>query len=101
MRHLTDEPARDHSEVYSLAGGGQIRNLSGVAAMDRCDVTPHKGHSATSALDLTTKIIESTESLTVSTTNPLGTREEIRMPVLMALIPPLENRELTSQYHRM
>ena len=42
--------------------------------------------------DLTTKIIESDESLTVSTTNPLGTSEEIRMPVFMVLIPPLENR---------
>ncbi len=51
--------------------------------------------------DLTTKLIESDESLTVSTTNPLGTSEEIRMPVLMVLIPPLENRKLASEYHRM
>lgn len=54
-----------------------------------------------SVSDLTTKLIESDESLTVSTTNPLGTSEEIRMPVLMVLIPPLENRNIASEYHRM
>jgi hypothetical protein len=67
----------------------------------RRDVAPHKGHSAMPFSDLTTKIIESHESLTVSITKPLGTSEEIRMPVLMVLIPPLENRKLASEYHRM
>jgi hypothetical protein len=56
---------------------------------------------ATAVSDLTTKLIESDESLTVSTTKPLGTSEEIRMPVLMVLIPPLENRNIASEYHRM
>ena len=41
--------------------------------------------------DLAAKIIESQESLTVSTTKPLGTGDEIQMPVFMALFP-LENR---------
>jgi hypothetical protein len=54
-----------------------------------------------SVSDLTTNLIESDESLTVSTTNPLGTSEEIRMPVLMVLIPPLENRNIAGEYHRM
>jgi hypothetical protein len=51
--------------------------------------------------DLTAKISESDESLTVSTTNPLGTSDETRMPVRMALIPLLENRKLICEYHRM
>ncbi len=42
--------------------------------------------------DLAAKIIKSHESLTVSTTKPRGTSEEIWMPVFMALILPLENR---------
>jgi hypothetical protein len=67
----------------------------------RRDTAPHNGHSASSSSDLTTRIIESDESLTVSTTNPLGTSDEIWMPVLMLLIPPFENRELASQYHQM
>jgi hypothetical protein len=67
----------------------------------RRDAAPHNGHSASSSSDLTTRIIESDESLTVSTTNPLGTSDEIWMPVLMLLIPPLENRELASQFHQM
>ena len=52
---------------------------------------PHNGHLAAPAADLTPKIIESDESLTLSTANPLGTRDEIRSPVRMALIPHLEN----------
>jgi hypothetical protein len=67
----------------------------------RREATPHNGHSANSSSDLTTRINESDESLTVSTTNPLGTSEDIWMPVIMLLIPPLENRNLASQYHRM
>jgi putative transposase len=35
----------------------------------------------------TVKIIKSTESLTLSTAKPLGTRDEIRKPVRMVLIP--------------
>jgi hypothetical protein len=53
------------------------------------------------APDRTAKIIESDESLAFSITNPLGTSDEIRMPVRMALIPPLGEREVTSKYHRM
>jgi hypothetical protein len=67
----------------------------------RRDVASHKGHWAMSVSDLTTKLIESDESLTVSTTKPLGTSEEIRKPVLMALIPPLENRNIASEYHQI
>jgi hypothetical protein len=67
----------------------------------RPDATPHNGHSAISPSDLTTRIIESNESLTASTTNPLGTSAEIRIPVIMLLIPPLENRNHASQYHQM
>ena len=58
----------------------------------RRDVAPHKGHSAMPLFDLADKIIESHELLTVSTTKPLGTSEEIQMPVFMAMIFPLENR---------
>ena len=76
-----------------LSGTWQVRNLSRVYRLwIRRDVTPQKGHSAVPLFDLTAKIIESHESLTVSTTKPLGTSEEIRMPVFMALILPLENR---------
>jgi hypothetical protein len=67
----------------------------------RRETTPHNGHSAISSSDLTTRIIESDEPLTVSTTNPLGTSEEIWMPVIILLIPPLENRNLARQYHQM
>ena len=45
------------------------------------------------------KIIESDKSLKLSTTNPLGTRDEIRNPVRMALIPPSgepQNRQRNS-----
>ena len=49
------------------------------------------------ASDRTVKIIESGESLTLSTANPLGARDEIRKPVRMALIPPLENRKVASE----
>ena len=48
------------------------------------------------AFDRAAKNIESAETLTLSTTNPLGTREEIRKPIRMALIPPLENRKVAS-----
>jgi hypothetical protein len=41
------------------------------------------------------------ESLTISTANPLGTRDEIPIPVRMALIPPLENRKVASKIHRI
>jgi hypothetical protein len=51
--------------------------------------------------DLAAKIIESYELLTVSTTKPLGTSEEIQMPVFMVLILPLEHCKLASEYHQM
>ena len=101
MRHLTDEPARDHPEAYLPARAGQIRDLSGVSTMDSARRRPAQRALGRAAFDLTAKIIESDESLTLSTTKPLGTSEEIRMPVLMALIPPLENRKLASEFHQM
>ena len=65
------------------------------------EATRHNGHTAINASDRTAKIIESAESLTLSTTNPLGTREEIRKSVRMALIPQLENRKVANEIHRM
>jgi len=53
------------------------------------------------ASDRTANIIVSDESLTLSITNPLGMRDDIRMPARMAPIPPLENRKLATEYHRM
>jgi hypothetical protein len=67
----------------------------------RRDLAPHNGQSATPPSDRTAKIIESDESLTLSITNPLGTSDEIRTPVRMALIPPLENRKLGRKNHQM
>jgi hypothetical protein len=55
---------------------------------------------AAPASDRTVKIIESDESFTLSTANPLGTRDEILIPTRMALIPPLENRKVASEFHR-
>jgi len=66
----------------------------------RRDTEPHDGHLTALAADRTAKIIESGESLTLSTTKPLGTSDEIRSPVRMALIPPLENRKPASELHR-
>jgi hypothetical protein len=34
MRHLTNEPPRDHQEAYLLARRRQIRDISMVSAMD-------------------------------------------------------------------
>jgi hypothetical protein len=82
MRHLTNEPPRDHPQAYLLAGARQIRDLSMVSAMDSARSRPAQG-----ALGPTAKIIESDESLTLSITNPLGTSDEIRIPARMALIP--------------
>jgi hypothetical protein len=101
MRHRADEPARDHPEVYLLTGAGQVRARLVYRLWIRRGAAPHKGHSRRPSSDLTTKIIESDESLTVSTTNSRGTSEEMRMPVLMVLIPPLENRKLASECHRI
>ena len=72
MRHLANEPPRDHAEPYFLACTGQIRSL-----------------------------IKSDESLTLSITNPIGTSDEIRMPARMVLIPPLENRKLGRKHHQI
>jgi hypothetical protein len=58
-------------------------------------------HSATPLSARTAIIIESDESLTLSITNPLGTRDEIRMPARMVLIPPLENRKLGRKHHQI
>src|ERR1700761_6631038 len=52
----------------------------------RLDAVAHKGHRASAASDLTARISESIESLTPSNTKPLGTSDEIRKPVRMALI---------------
>src|ERR1700730_16999203 len=43
----------------------------------RRDADPHNGHVAMLAFDLATNNIESDETLTLSATNPLGTRDEI------------------------
>lgn len=67
----------------------------------RRDLDPHNEQSATPLLDRTAKIIESDESLTLSITNPLGTSDEIRMPVRMVLIPSLENRKLGRKNHQI
>ena len=67
----------------------------------RRDLAPHNGHPAAPPSDLTAKIIESDESLTLSITNPLGTSDEIRMPARMVLIPPLENRKLGRKHHQI
>jgi hypothetical protein len=101
MRHLTNEPPRDHQEAYSLARRRQIRDISMVSVWIRRDLAPHNGHSAIPASDRTAKIIESDESLTLSITNPLGTSDEIRIPARMALIPSLENHKLGRKIHRM
>jgi hypothetical protein len=85
----TSQTAWDHPKAYLLAGAGQVRTLFVYRLWIGRDVTPHKGHPAMPLFDLAAKIIESHESLTVSTTKPLGTREEIQMPVFMALILPL------------
>ncbi|WP_247385779.1 hypothetical protein, partial [Bradyrhizobium sp. 84] len=50
------------------------------------DAVVHKGHWASVASDRTARITESSESLTPSNTKPLGTSDEIRKPVRMALI---------------
>jgi hypothetical protein len=55
-------------------------------------MSPAQGACGHALFDLAAKIIESHEALTVSTTKPLGTSEEIRMPAFMAPILPLENR---------
>src|SRR5665647_3706404 len=64
----------------------------------RRDAEPHNGHLAAPPADRTVKIKASDESLTLSTANPLGTRDEIRSPVRMALIPPLENRRSPAEF---
>lgn len=53
----------------------------------RRDARPHNGHFAVTATDWTVKIIKSDESLTLSTLKSLGTIDEMRSPVRMALIP--------------
>jgi len=102
VRDLAGKPPSDHQENHLPAGAGQIRDLSGVPAMNsaRRGAEPHNGHLAATSADRTVKIRASDESLTLSTANPLGTRDEIRSPVRMALIPPLENRKVASRNHR-
>jgi hypothetical protein len=49
MRHLANEPSRDHAEAYFFACTGQIRNLSVVSAMDPARSRPAQwalGHTA-------------------------------------------------------
>jgi hypothetical protein len=43
MRHLTNEPPRDHPQAYLLAGARQIRDLSMVSAMDSARSRPAQG----------------------------------------------------------
>jgi hypothetical protein len=50
------------------------------------------------ASDRTVKIIDSDESLTLSTTNPLGTRDEIRKQVRMALFLQLANPKTSAEF---
>jgi hypothetical protein len=40
MRHLTNEPPRDHQEAYLLARRRQIRDISIVSAMDTARSRP-------------------------------------------------------------
>jgi hypothetical protein len=40
MRHLTNEPPRDHQEAYLLARRRQIRDISMVSAMDSARSRP-------------------------------------------------------------
>jgi hypothetical protein len=51
--------------------------ISDRAHRTRRDADPHNGHVAMPAFDLATNNIESDETLTLSATNPLGTRDEI------------------------
>jgi hypothetical protein len=44
--------------------------------------------------------IASSHSLTLSTINPLGTRDESSKLDAMALIPPLESTQGTSDFHQ-
>ena len=85
----------------SLPAQGKSATCLSYRLWIRRDLAPHNGHPATPPSDRTAKIIESDESLTLSITNPLGTSDEIRIPARMALIPPLENRKLARQNHRM
>src|SRR6202048_1180770 len=43
MRHLTNEPPRDHPQAYLLARARQIRDLSMVSAMDAARSRPAQG----------------------------------------------------------
>jgi hypothetical protein len=53
------------------------------------------------AFDRAGKNIESAETLTLSTTSPLGTRDEIRKLVRMALIPHWRIAKLASEIHQI
>jgi hypothetical protein len=89
MRHLANEPSRDHAEAYFFACTGQIRNLSVVSAMNPARSRPAQWALGHTAIGSNGQNIESDESLTLSITKPLGTSDEIRMPARMVLIPPV------------
>ena len=71
----------------SLPAQGKSATCLSYRLWIRRDLAPHNGHPAMPLTDLTDKIIESDESLTLSITNPLGTSDEIRMPARMADSP--------------
>jgi hypothetical protein len=66
----------------------------------RRDAAPHSGQVATLASARAVTTIVSAARLTLSTASPLGTREEIRNLVGMALIPSGKQHQSGSQLNR-
>ena len=87
MRHITDERRTFTRRRICLPAQGRSATCLSYRLWIRRDLAPHNGHLAIPASDRTTKIIESTESLTLSTANPSGTSDETRKPVRMTLVP--------------
>jgi hypothetical protein len=76
MLDLAHETPGQHSETDFTARAWQIRHVRAYLLCTRRDADPHNGHVAMLAFDLATNNIESDETLTLSATNPLGTRDE-------------------------
>jgi hypothetical protein len=80
-------------EATLLHGGWGARigaDARSIKPHGRCETDPHEGHAAVIVPERTVTLIMSSNSLTLSTTNPHGTRDEISKLGPIALIPPLE-----------
>jgi hypothetical protein len=85
---LATKTARQDLKMDGASRTGKVRDLPDIAAWTRREGKPHEEGAAASAWAPTVRWIASLMHASLSTTRPCGTRDIVRCPKRILLVPP-------------